>query len=65
LTGFVLRTPNGTITVDVPDPLHVLMRNSPSEFFCGPTPEKAVEAEYAVIGMAGKTRNVLRGMTFR
>jgi tetratricopeptide (TPR) repeat protein len=65
LTGFVLRTPNGTVTVDVPDPLHVLMRNSPSEFFCGPTQEKAVEAEYSVIGTAGKTRNVLRGMTFR
>jgi tetratricopeptide (TPR) repeat protein len=64
LTGFVLRTPNGTVTVDVPDPLHVLMRNSPSEFFCGPTQEKAVEAEYSVIGTAGKTRNVLRGMTF-
>jgi tetratricopeptide (TPR) repeat protein len=65
LTGFVLRTSNGTITVDVPDPLHVLMRNSPSEFFCGPMQEKAVEAEYSVIETAGKTRNVLRGMTFR
>jgi tetratricopeptide (TPR) repeat protein len=65
LTGFVLRTQSGTITVDVPDPMHVLMRNSPSEFFCGPTQEKAVEAEYSVIGTAGKTRNVLRGMTFR
>jgi tetratricopeptide (TPR) repeat protein len=65
LTGFVLRTPSGRITVDVPDPLHVLMRNSPSEFFCGPMQEKGVEAEYSVIGTAGKTRNVLRGMTFR
>ncbi|HMF75227.1 MAG TPA: hypothetical protein VK604_06155 [Bryobacteraceae bacterium] len=65
LTGFLLRTSDGAITVEVPDPLHVLMRNSPSEFFCGPMQEKPIEAEYTVVQTAGKTTNVLRGMTFQ
>jgi tetratricopeptide (TPR) repeat protein len=64
LTGFLLRSSNGTVTVEVPDPLHVLMRNSPSEFFCGPMRAQEVEADYAVVKAAGKTTNVLRGMTF-
>jgi hypothetical protein len=64
LTGFQLRRSNETLTVEVPDPLHVLMRNSPAEFFCGPMQAKEVEADYAVVKVAGKTTNVLRGMTF-
>ncbi len=64
LTGFVLRTSAGSITMEVTDPKHVLMRNSPNEFFCGPTAGKVVQADYAVTQIAGKTRNVLRGMTF-
>jgi hypothetical protein len=28
-------------------------------------PEKAVAAEYAIVKSAGKTTNVLRGMTFQ
>ena len=64
LTGFLLHTSHGPVAVDVPDPLHVLMRNSPSEFYCGPSQEKAVVVDYAVVKIAGKTRNVLRGMTF-
>jgi hypothetical protein len=27
--------------------------------------EKAVEADYAIVEAAGKTKNVLRGMTFQ
>ncbi len=65
LSGFVLRTGDGALTVEVLDPLHVLMRNSPSEFYCGPTSPKNVEADYAVMKAAGKTSNILRGMTFR
>jgi tetratricopeptide (TPR) repeat protein len=65
LTGFLVRTSQGSVTVEVPDPLHVLMRNGPSEFFCGRTQETTVEADYAVVAEAGKVRNVLRGMTFQ
>lgn len=64
LTGFLLRTTSGPLVVEVPDPSHVLMRNSPNEFYCGPTRERAVAAEYAVVEAAGKSRNLLRGMTF-
>ena len=65
LTGFRLRAADGPVIVEVPDPLHVLMRNSPSEFFCGRTQEKTVEADYAVVSEGGRTRNILRGMTFQ
>ena len=64
LTGFRLRTADGPVTLDVPDPLHVLVRNGPNEFFCGRMAEKVVEADYALQG-AGLTRNVLRGMSFQ
>jgi tetratricopeptide (TPR) repeat protein len=65
LTGFLLRTANGPVTVEVPDPLHVLVRNGPKEFFCGSMQEKAVAAVYAIVNVAGKRSNVLRGMTFQ
>jgi tetratricopeptide (TPR) repeat protein len=65
LSGFLVRTTNGRITVEVPDLLHVLIRNGPSEFYCGPMLGKAVEADYAVFNAAGKEKNILRGMTFR
>ncbi len=64
LTGFLVRTGNSTVPVEVPDPLHVLIRNGPQEFFCGPIQEKEVEADYAIVSLAGKTTNILRGMTF-
>ncbi len=64
LTGFLMRTARGPVTVEVPDPLHVLIRNGPSEFYCGPVRGKDVAVEYAVLKNAGKTTNVLRGMTF-
>jgi tetratricopeptide (TPR) repeat protein len=65
LSGFVVRVANGLVGVDVPDPMHVLIRNGPKEFFCGRMPEKAVQADYAVLVGAGKTRNLLRGLTFQ
>jgi tetratricopeptide (TPR) repeat protein len=64
LTGFSILTPEGSLIVEVPDPTHVLMRNSPDEFFCGPIQGKAVEADYAVVKASGKATNVLRGMKF-
>ncbi len=65
LTGFRLRTQRGLVTVEVPDPMHVLMRNSPDEFLCGPVADRAVVADFAVMKAAGASRNVLRGMSFQ
>ncbi len=64
LSGFLLRTKDGAVMVDVPDPLHVLIRNGPGEFYCGPMNGEVVETDYAVVETAAKTKNVLRGMTF-
>jgi tetratricopeptide (TPR) repeat protein len=64
LTGFLLLTPNGAVTLDVADPSRVLMRNSPTEFYCGPVSDKSVAADYAVVKTPEQTRNILRGMTF-
>ncbi len=64
LSGFLLRTVNGPLTVEVPDPLHVLIHNGPVEFYCGPMQAKEVGAEYAVVTKEGKTMNLLRGLTF-
>jgi tetratricopeptide (TPR) repeat protein len=65
LSGFLLATSDGTVTLEVPDPLHVLIRNGPAEFYCGPMQEEAVEADYAIVQATGKTMNVVRGMTFQ
>jgi hypothetical protein len=65
LSGFLVRTVDGPVTVEVPDPLHVLIRNGPGEFYCGPMQGKEVGAEYAVVKNEGKTTNVLRGLTFQ
>jgi len=45
LTGFLLRTSEGAVIVEVPDPLHVLIRNGPGEFYCGPVDGRAVGTE--------------------
>jgi tetratricopeptide (TPR) repeat protein len=65
LTGFKLKTASGPVTVAVPDPTHVLMKNSPSEFYCGPVAQKAVVADFAVVKSAGLSTNLLRGMIFQ
>jgi len=65
LSGFLVRTSDGPVTVEVPDPLHVLIRNGPGEFYCGAVQGKEVEADYAVVEAPGKRMNVLRGMTFQ
>ncbi len=65
LTGFLMHTSDGQITLDVPDPMHVLIRNGPGEFYCGPTPERPIQADYAVVNASGATANILRGATFQ
>lgn len=63
LTGFRVDTAGGRITVTVPDPQHVLMRNGPTEFSCGPQQPKRVAVEYAA-GEGANSKGVLRGITF-
>ncbi len=65
LTGFHMRTPDGPVTLEVPDPMHVLIRNGPGEFYCGPTQERSLQADFAVVSTAGRTTNILRGATFQ
>ncbi len=62
LTGFLVGTADGRrLTLVVPDPQHVLMRNGPAEFSCGPQQPKPVTVEYAA---ASKDECILRGITF-
>ncbi len=66
LTGFVVEASDGLLTLTVPDPLHVLMRNGPAEFTCGPLPARRVQVEYAAAAASSRTQGgILRGMEFR
>jgi tetratricopeptide (TPR) repeat protein len=59
LAGFVVFTAQGALSLVVPDPTRVMIRNSAGEFNCGVQGGQPVQAEYAAQG------NVLRGMTFQ
>ena len=63
LTGFLVESQGGLLTLAVPDPLHVLVRKGPSEFHCGPQMAQSVKAEYAAAAEPGA--GVLRGLEFR
>lgn len=64
--GIVIDTAQGPLTLTIPDASHILMRNAPSEFMCGPQPASAVMVEYAASETQnGNTAGVLRGMEFR
>jgi hypothetical protein len=63
LVGFSVDTAKGPLQLEVPDPTHVLMRNSPSEFTCGPQQARSVTIEYAK-GTAERGP-LLRGMEFQ
>ena len=63
LAGFTVDTKTGRLRLEVPDPTHVLMRNSPPEFTCGPQDPRTVKVEYA--RATAKQGAVLRGMEFR
>ncbi len=66
LTGFLIAAGNELLAIAVPDPLHVLMRNGPAEFTCGPQPPRPVRIEYATaVAASAKQSGVLRGMEFR
>ncbi len=64
ITGVGVDTNDGALKLAIPDPLHVLMRNAPSEFVCGPHAPSAVSIEYAVSGRNADADGVLRGMDF-
>ena len=58
-------TSAGPLTLAIPDPSHVQMRNAPSEFTCGPQPGSPVTAEYAVTKGPENGDGVVRGLEFR
>ncbi|MCU1292202.1 MAG: hypothetical protein JWP08_1052, partial [Bryobacterales bacterium] len=64
LTGFLVESKAGILSLAVPDPLHVLMRNGPSQFTCGPQTTGNVTVEYAASAKSN-TGGLLRGMDFR
>ena len=47
LTGLVVDSDAGTLVLLISDPTHVLVRNGPSEFYCGAQDAGGVEVEYA------------------
>ncbi|MFL6450650.1 MAG: tetratricopeptide repeat protein [Bryobacteraceae bacterium] len=63
LVGFSVDTASGPLQLDVPDPTHVLMRNSPSEFSCGAQQPRTVKLEYAK--STASRGPLLRGMEFQ
>ncbi len=63
LTGFRVSSNGGAISLSVPDPQHVLLRNGPQEFYCGAQPAKPVKVEYAK--SANVDEGILRGMEFQ
>lgn len=65
-TQVTVDTQDGHLTLAIPDPLHVQMRNAPAEFTCGPQSDRAVIVEYAISKTQGtNVDGVLRGMEFR
>ena len=63
LIGFIIASPAGPLTLSVPDPLRVQMKNSPAEFGCGAQPATRVRVVYAAADQTAK-EGVLRGMEF-
>ncbi len=62
LTGFLIESTHGKLTLSVADPTHVLIRNGASEFTCGPQSAMSVKVEYATT--EHPDRGLLRGMEF-
>jgi hypothetical protein len=61
----VVQTETGALTIAIPDPLRVAMRNAPPEFICGLQPLTAVTVVYAVSDKPeAQTAGVLRGIEF-
>lgn len=62
LTGLLVESESGTLTLSVPDPLHVMIRNGPAQVYCGPQSASIVKVEYAAA--ANPASGVLRGIEF-
>jgi tetratricopeptide (TPR) repeat protein len=58
-------TTGGPLTLAIPDPSHVQMRNAPAEFTCGPQPGNPVTAEYAATKATQNGDGIVRGLEFR
>jgi tetratricopeptide (TPR) repeat protein len=66
LTRFVVDTSEGPVTLAIPDPGHVQMRNAPSEFTCGPQQSLQVAVDYAISAPPEvKADGLVRGMQFK
>ncbi len=65
ITGMTIQTAEASLRLAVADPLHVLIRNGPTEFMCGPQAAKTVTVDYAVSENGPSSNGVLRGMEFR
>jgi tetratricopeptide (TPR) repeat protein len=61
-TVFRVETAAGLLHLVLPDPQHVLMRNAPSEYTCGPQVATEVSVVYAA---SGPRSGILRGLEFR
>jgi tetratricopeptide (TPR) repeat protein len=66
VTRFLVDTAQGPVTVAIPDPSRMLVRNAPGEFTCGPQAAAEVTVVYAA-GPAGGVQadGVLRGIEFK
>jgi tetratricopeptide (TPR) repeat protein len=65
LTGILVDTAKGRLTLAVPDPQHVLMRNGPAEFTCGPQQPKPIKVQYTSAYANANTEGIVRGIAFR
>ncbi len=63
LTGLLVDSAGGTLTVAIPDPQHVLIKHGPSSLYCGPQSETSVAIEFAA--SRDSATGVLRGMDFK
>ncbi|HEV8038660.1 MAG TPA: hypothetical protein VGP62_07340 [Bryobacteraceae bacterium] len=64
VTRFVVETPEGRVTLAIPDPGHVQMQNAPSEFTCGKQQPTNVAVDYAATP-GSPADGIVRGMQFR
>jgi len=61
----LLETADGRLTVAIPDPSHVEMRNASREFVCGSQPGSRIVVEYAAAKTKGAVQGVARGIEFK
>jgi Flp pilus assembly protein TadD len=64
MTGVGVDTDKASLTLAIADPNHVLMRNAPQEFTCGPQSPVPVMVEYAAAKPGNSSHGLLRGMEF-